>query len=40
MIDNGLILAQNILNGENTYGFDFDLFESSENIVIEFFKKG
>ena len=37
--DNGLMLVQNILNGENTYGFDFDLFESSENIVIEFLKR-
>ena len=37
--DNGLKLVQNILNGENTYGFDFDLFESSENIIVEFLKR-
>ena len=37
--DNGLILVESILNGENTYGFDFDLYESSENIVIEFLKR-
>lgn len=37
--DNGLILVESILNGQNTYGFDFDLFESKERIVIEFLKR-
>lgn len=37
--DNGLRLVQKVLNGENTYGFDFDLFESSEKVVIEFLKR-
>lgn len=37
--DNGLGLVKMALKGNNTYGFDFDLFETSNHVVIEFLKK-
>ncbi|MEZ7748622.1 hypothetical protein O3777_02630 [Gemella sanguinis] len=37
--DNGTQLVQNTLSNIPTYGFDFDLFEASKNIIIEFLKR-
>lgn len=37
--DSGLGLTAHALNGTATYGFDFDLFEPTNNIVIEFLKR-
>ncbi len=37
--DNGTQLVQNTLSNIPTYGFDFDLFETSKNIIIEFLKR-
>lgn len=37
--DNGTKLVQNTLSDLPTYGFDFDLFETQHNIIIEFLKR-
>ncbi|MFA5537083.1 MAG: hypothetical protein WDA53_07935, partial [Bacillota bacterium] len=37
--DNGLGIVNQILKNKNTYGFDFDLFESASRVVIEFLKR-
>src|SRR5699024_6112979 len=37
--DSGIGLVKNTLNGTFTYGFDFDLFEETNHIIIEFLKR-
>lgn len=37
--DNGIELVQMSLRESSTYGFDFDLFEPTNNIIIEFLKR-
>lgn len=37
--DNGIKLVKKILNNDSTYGFDFDLYEPSQGIVLEFLKR-
>jgi len=37
--DNGLEIVSQTLNNESTYGFDFDLFEPTQGIIIEFLKR-
>lgn len=37
--DSGVELVEKVLNDNPTYGFDFDLFEETNNIIIEFLKR-
>lgn len=37
--DNGLHIVKEILKDNSTFGFDFDLFESTNKVVIEFLKR-
>ena len=37
--DSGIAITQSALEKNNTYGFDFDLFESNSRVVIEFLKR-
>lgn len=37
--DSGINLVEEVLKGKNTYGFDFDLYETESRTVIEFLKR-